>query len=217
MSRSVKGTRGPVSPVSSYDREGGRPLAITPPWVPAGKPRKSQLRETVETVVGAVLLAAFIMVFVARAFTVDGPSMLPTLRSGERLLVDKITYRFRSPEHGDVIVFRYPSDTRQHFIKRVVGLPGDLILIRNGVLLVNGVVVEEDYTSGPTLGNFGPYVVEPNSYFVLGDNRNNSEDSRSRRVGAVPRELIIGRALLRYWPLPRAGLIEPASVVWASP
>lgn len=178
---------------------------------------KTMLREFGETMVGALVLAAIIVLFVARAFTVDGPSMLPTLQTGERLLIDKITYRIREPRRGDVIVFRYPSDPRQYYIKRVVGLPGDDVHITGGLLYINGSVIHEEYTSGPIQREYGPYTVPNGSYFVLGDNRNNSEDSRSRGVGAVPRDLIVGRALMRFWPLPRTGLIDSEPVAWASP
>lgn len=170
---------------------------------PRQKPTKSPLREYVETLVGAAVLAVLIMTFVARAFTVDGPSMLPTLEDGQRLLVDRLTYRFREPERGDVVVFRYPANPSQHFIKRIIGVPGDEVFISRGTVFVNGVALEEDYVNGPmfTSRAFGPIVVEPDTYFVLGDNRNNSEDSRDRRVGLVPRGHIVGRALWRYWPI----------------
>jgi len=162
----------------------------------------------VETLVGAAILALFIMTFVARAFTVDGPSMLPTLEDGQRLLVDRLTYRFQDPQRGDVVVFRYPANPRQHFIKRIIAIPGDEVLISRGTVYVNGVALEEPYIAGPMFGSFGPVVVPPDSYFVLGDNRNNSEDSRDRRVGFVPRDHIIGRAIWRYWPLQDMSIIR---------
>lgn len=182
-----------------------KPIAGKPPW-----------REYVETVGGAVLLAVFIMVFIARAFTVDGPSMLPTLHSGERLLIDKLTYRFRDPQRGEIVVFRYPADPSHHFIKRVIGVPGDRIDIRGGVVYVNGVALEESYTNSPTLGRFTSGIVPADHYFVLGDNRNNSQDSRSPLVGYVPRKLITGRALVRYWPVTRAGLLAEPNVAQAA-
>lgn len=178
---------------------------------------KSVFRELGETLLTAASLAILILLFVARAFTVDGPSMQPTLQSGERLLIDKISYYFREPTYGDVIVFRYPADPSQYYIKRVVGLPGDVIAISKGLLYVNGKPIVEEYINGPTFGAFGPYTVPEGHYFVLGDNRNNSEDSRSSRVGPIPRELIVGRAAVRYWPLPRTGLIDSEGVAWASP
>lgn len=170
---------------------------------PRQQPAKSPLREYVETLVGAAILAVLIMTFVARAFTVDGPSMLPTLEHGQRLLVDRLTYRFREPERGDVVVFRYPANPSEHFIKRIIGVPGDEVFIARGTVYINGVALEEDYVNGPMFTGrpFGPVVVQPDTYFVLGDNRNNSEDSRDRRVGLVPRKNIVGRALWRYWPI----------------
>jgi len=178
--------------------------------------RKPVWREYLETVAGAVVLAVFIMVFIARTFTVDGPSMLPTLHSGERLLVDKLTYRFRDPERGEIIVFRYPADPSHHFIKRVIGLPGDHVEIRGGKVYINGVALEETYTSSPTFGRFTSGVVPEGHYFVLGDNRNNSQDSRSPLVGYVPRNLIVGRALLRYWPINRAVVFTAPQVAQAA-
>lgn len=188
-------------------------MEITPSKPIYGKP---VWREYVETVGGAVVLAVFIMVFIARAFTVDGPSMLPTLHSGERLLIDKLTYRFREPHRGEIVVFRYPADPSHHFIKRVIGLPGDRIDIRGGVVYVNGVALDEEYTSSPTYGRFTSGVVPDGHYFVLGDNRNNSQDSRSPLVGYVPKKLITGRALVRYWPVNRVSLLGEGNVAEAS-
>ncbi|MGI6542570.1 MAG: signal peptidase I [Limnochordia bacterium] len=177
---------------------------------------KSEFGEYLSTLLGAVFLAVFVILFIARAFTVEGPSMLPTLHTGERLLIDKVTYRLRTPRRGEVIVFRYPADPEQYFIKRVIGLPGDTVVIRGGKVYVNDQCLEEDYVTSPILGEFGPYMVPEQSYFVLGDNRNNSEDSRSERVGYVSDELIIGRAIWRYWPITRVGHIADSPVL-ASP
>ncbi|HEY8486098.1 MAG TPA: signal peptidase I [Limnochordales bacterium] len=164
--------------------------------------------ETFKTLVGAAVLALLIMTFVARAFTVDGPSMLPTLHDGERLMVDKLSYRFREPQRGEIVVFRYPANPREHFIKRVIGLPGDVVEIRGGHVYVNGVALEEPYLTSPTWGQFGPVRVPAGRYFVLGDNRNNSEDSRYPQVGFVPRALLEGRALWRFWPPSRVGVLR---------
>lgn len=175
---------------------------------------KSKLRETVETLVGAVVLAVFIMVFVAQAFTIDGPSMQPTFVSGERILADKLSYRFRDPRRGEVVVFDPPIES-DYYIKRIIGVPGDEILIRQGKLYVNGLLASDDYTTGPIPRDFGPIVVPEDSYFVLGDNRINSKDSRDASVGMVPKHAIIGRVILRYWPLSRTGIIQPATVIAA--
>ncbi len=178
------------------------------------RPGKSTLRETVETLIGAVVLAIFIIVFVAQAFTVEGPSMEPTFVTGERILADKLTYRFRDPRRGEVVVFDPPMES-DYYIKRIIGIPGDEILIRNGKLYVNGLLAADDYTTGPIPRDYGPVVVPENSYFVLGDNRINSKDSRDASVGMVPRSAIIGRVILRYWPLARTGIIQSETVIAA--
>ncbi|HHW13923.1 MAG TPA: signal peptidase I [Firmicutes bacterium] len=174
----------------------------------AVKATKSVLQEYVEAIVMAVVLAAFIMTFIARSFSVEGHSMEPTLHNGERLLVDELTYRFRDPARGEIVVLRFPADPRMRFIKRVIGVPGDTILLQNGRVYLNGRPLEEGYIAEPVAGDFGPYVVPPGSYFVLGDNRNHSEDSRFQAVGYVPKRLIVGRAILRYWPPTRIGIVR---------
>jgi signal peptidase I len=173
---------------------------------------KSQLRELVETLGSAIIIAAFIMIFIARAYTVNGDSMLPTLHHGERLLVDKISYRFVEPSRGEIIVFKNPSNPSEQFVKRVIGLPGDKVAIIQGVVYINDQPIEEDYTLAPARIGFAPQIVPEGTYFVLGDNRNNSEDSRFSRVGFLPRELIIGRAIWRYWPLDRISLMPRPAV-----
>lgn len=170
---------------------------------------KSELREYLEAFAIAIGLAIFIIIFIAQSFLVQGSSMFPTFDDGERLLVDKLTYRFREPSHGEVVVFQYPADRQRRFIKRIVGVPGDEIRIANWTVYVNGQPLEEtDYTNGPTYSNFGPVIVPEDTYFVLGDNRNLSEDSRNPKVGFVPRDHIIGRALVVYWPIADAGLVQ---------
>lgn len=172
------------------------------------RPARPAWRPFVETVLGAIALALFIMAFVARAFTVDGPSMFPTLSSGERLLVEKLTYRLRDPVRGEIVVFKPPSDPSHYLVKRVIGEPGDTVEIRNGRIVVNGVVLDEPYARARIYGRSAVYQVPEGHYFVLGDNRNNSQDSRSPRVGFIPRRAIVGRAVVRYWPLDRVTLFR---------
>jgi signal peptidase I len=174
---------------------------------PEIRKQKSQVRELLETVGSAVLIAAFIMIFIARAYTVNGDSMLPTLQHGERLLVDKISYRFVEPSRGEIIVFKNPSDTSEQFVKRVIGLPGDKVAITQGVVYINDQPIEENYTFAPARVGFASQVVPEGTYFVLGDNRNNSEDSRFGRVGFLPCNLVVGRAIWRYWPLTQMDII----------
>lgn len=174
---------------------------------------KSEIREYAESLVIAVVLALFIIFFIAQSFLVQGDSMEPSLHDGERLLVDKVTYRFRPPERGEIIVFSFPKDPRRKFIKRVIGVPGDVIEIRNRTLFINGVPIEEEYIRGPMYQPYGPITVPEGTVWVLGDNRNNSEDSRFPDVGPVPLDLVVGRALLVYWPLNKAGLISVPKVL----
>ncbi|HEY8496808.1 MAG TPA: signal peptidase I [Limnochordales bacterium] len=174
---------------------------------------KARIREYVEALVIAGALAGFIITFVAQSFLVQGSSMEPTLVDGQRLLVDKITYRLREPRRGEIIVFHYPADPRRKFIKRVIGLPGDEVLIAGQRLILNGRPVEEPYVLGPMRGVFGPMTVPPGHVFVLGDNRNNSDDSRYPDVGPVPMELVVGLARLAYWPPGRVGLVRTPTVL----
>jgi signal peptidase I len=156
----------------------------------------------------AVLFCFFLVTFVGQAFRVQGTSMLPLLEDGERILVNKLVYRFRPIERGDVVVFYYPRDPSVSFIKRVVGLPGDVVELRLGQLLVNGKPVSETYIAprfrdGET---YPPVEVKKGYYYVLGDHRNSSNDSRM--WGEVPEKYIYGRAEARFWPLAKMGLVH---------
>jgi signal peptidase I len=156
----------------------------------------------------AVLFCFFLITFVAQAFRVQGTSMLPLLHDGERIVVNKFLYRFHAIDRGDVVVFWYPRDPSVSFIKRVVGLPGDLVEIRRGFLYVNGMRMQEDYLQ-PAFrdsDSFPPREVARGFYFVLGDHRNSSNDSRN--WGEVPEKYIYGKAFLRFWPLSKTGFIR---------
>lgn len=174
---------------------------------------KSPLREWVEAIVGAVILTAFIITFIAQSFVVQGTSMMPTLQNNQRLLVDKLSYRFSEPSHGDIIVFRYPANPKDEFIKRVIAVPGDSVAIIEGRLYVNGQLIEEEYIAEITRRGFSFQIVPEGHYFVLGDNRNNSLDSRDLRVGFVPRKNIVGRAIWSYWPLSKLQIIRAPEVL----
>jgi signal peptidase I len=156
----------------------------------------------------AVLFCFFLIAFVAQAFRVQGTSMEPLLLDGERIVVNKFIYRFQPIERGDVVVFWYPRDPSVSFIKRVVGLPGDLVEIRSGQLLVNGLPAPEIYlpASFHDADSFPPTEVRKGYYFVLGDHRRSSNDSRS--WGEVPEKYIYGRAVFRFWPFDRVGPIR---------
>jgi len=156
-------------------------------------------REWIRPLGGAVVLALFIIVFVAQSFKVDGASMENTLVHGERLMVDKLTYRFREPRRGEIIVLNVPG---ARFIKRIIAVGGDTIEERDGVIFVNGTAVDEPYVDNKTRMNWGPYLVPEGHVWVMGDNRPRSNDSRGT-VGFLPVENIVGRAIFRYWPLNR--------------
>jgi signal peptidase I len=159
-------------------------------------PRRSNLlREIIET----VLLTAIIFLIVNTAtgrFRIEGQSMEPNLHDGEYVLIDKVSYALHPPERGDVIVFVRPGE--KDYIKRVIGLPGDTVEVRGGQVIVNGIVLDEPYLNQPMNTNVTARQVEPGHYFVMGDNRNNSSDSRS--FGPIPANSIVGRAWLVYWP-----------------
>lgn len=173
---------------------------------------KPMIREYIEALLIAVVLAGLIIAFVAQSFLVHGSSMEPTLAEGQRLLVDKITYRLRPPERGEIIVFHYPADPKRKFIKRVIGLPGDVVQIYGHRLYLNGKPIDEPYIAGPIFDSFGPMTVPEGHVFVLGDNRNNSDDSRFPDVGPVPLDMIVGVARVVYWPLTHIELVRVPSV-----
>ena len=156
----------------------------------------------------AVLFCFFLIAFVAQAFRVQGTSMEPQLRDGERIVVNKFIYRFQKIERGDVVVFWYPRDPSVSFIKRVVALPGDLVEVRAGQLLVNGLPVQESYLPAGfrDADSYPPTEVRKGYYFVLGDHRRSSNDSRT--WGEVPEKYIYGRAVFRFWPFDRLGPIH---------
>jgi len=167
---------------------------------------KSQIRELLEVVVVSVAIAAFLITFIVQAFFIPSRSMQPTLEPGDRILVNKFIYRFHEPQRGDVIVFKFPLDPSRDFIKRVIGLPNDKIEIKEGILYINDKEQKEPYLAEFFPGNYGPYHVPPHNLFVLGDNRGNSEDSRF--WGALPRENVVGQAMVIYWPFTRATIIK---------
>jgi signal peptidase I len=166
------------------------------------------LWELVHDLSVAVLFCFFLITFVAQAFRVQGTSMLPLLEDGERIIVNKFIYRFQPIDRGDVVVFWYPKDPSVSFIKRVVGVPGDMVELRSGLLYVNGRRIEEQYlrpqfNDGET---HTPIEVSKGYYYVLGDHRNSSNDSRN--WGEVPEKYIYGKAVFRFWPLNKLGLIR---------
>lgn len=167
------------------------------------------LREMAETVVLAIVIFLVIRVGVQN-YRIEGQSMEPNFHNGEYLLVNKLAYRLGSFERGDVIVFHYPNDPTKDYIKRVVGLPGDTVEIRDARLFVNNIAVEEPYAHMPMMRDAPPTLVEPDHLYVLGDNRPASADTRS--WGLLDQELVIGQAWLTIYPLDLFGLVAHPSL-----
>lgn len=163
-------------------------------------------------VVGLLLAVTFVLLnFVGQRVSVDGNSMLPMLSNGDQLLVDKISYRFAEPERYDIVVFELKDDPSTHYIKRVIGLPGETVQILDGVIYIDGQVVEESYgreVMQDAKRASDPIVLGEDEYFVLGDNRNDSKDSRSSEVGNVNRSQLMGKAFVRIWPISQIGILR---------
>jgi signal peptidase I len=164
-------------------------------------------RELLETVLPAILIALLINVFIGQATRVEGLSMEPNLHSDQRLVVEKVSYRFSGPQRFDIVVLKLPSQGDELLIKRVVGLPGETVEIRDGGVFINGEALDEPYISDETRPGRNDHItVPPLHVYVLGDNRNHSNDSRS--FGPVPIENVVGRAWISYWPPEELGLIH---------
>lgn len=171
-------------------------------------------RETIETIVWAFVLAMIIRAFIVQAFWIPSGSMIPTLEIGDRVLVAKFWKWIAEPARGSLYVFRYPRDRDRDFVKRVIALPGDTVDIRDGVVYVNGSALDEPYVknhdrftlnAGPNrIFKSAPFTVPDGHYFMLGDNRPNSQDGRF--WGFVPDDDIHGPVFFRYWPLTRLGI-----------
>jgi signal peptidase I len=172
----------------------------------------SYVVDTVETVLLALILFFGINAVSARV-RVENISMKPTLQPGEFVLVNKIAYKIGKPQVGDIIVFHYPRDPAEDYIKRVIGLPGDTVTVGNGKVAVDGKVLDEPYIAAPPAYS-GSWVIPADQLFVLGDNRNQSSDSHS--WGYVPMNLVVGKALFVYWPLQQFQIIDHPNLVAAA-
>jgi signal peptidase I len=167
-----------------------------------------ELKSWFRDILFAFAIAIFIVIFVVQPVKVEGTSMQPRLVDQERIFVNRFIYRFKDVQRSDVVVFWYPKDRSKSFIKRVLGIPGDEVEIRRGVVYVNGIHVPEPYLK-PEFQDYRSFrnmIVPPGQYFVLGDHRNSSNDSRN--WGFVERQLIYGKAIFSYWPVSRVGPVE---------
>ena len=179
---------------------------------------RNRLRWLTDSII-LILVVLLITRFTVQNFHIQGQSMEPTLHDQEFILVDKVAYLLRPPARGDVIVFQFPRDPQEDLVKRIIAVPGDVISVINQAVIVNGVTLHEPYINKDD--PYNPYpsfrnrIIEPDEYFVMGDNRGDSDDSRD--WGLVPRQNIIGRVAAVYWPTNanNFGLLPDASSVFA--
>jgi signal peptidase I len=189
------------------------PLAEQPSAPPVAPARaKSAVITTIawlRDLMLSVLIAMLIILFLYRPVRVEGTSMMPSLYDQERLFINQFSYKFGGDIHrGDTVVFWFPGDTTKSYIKRVIGIPGDTVAIRSGTVILNGKALEEPYVPPDYRDEMSlpEQKVPPNSYFVLGDHRISSSDSRM--WGDVPRKYFYGKAVFVFWPMERAGAIH---------
>ena len=159
--------------------------------------QKSIVREWLEVIVVAFMLALVVQTYVVKPFKIPSGSMENTLQVGDMIFVNRFLFTFEPPQRGDVVVFKYPENPNQDFVKRLIGLSGETVAISDGKVLINGVEIDEPYIKEPPDDNFGSVIIPQDSYLMLGDNRNNSRDSRY--WGFLPKSMIKGKAFLIYW------------------
>ena len=174
---------------------------------------KSIFKEILDWVIyiGIILLFTYLIItYVGVRTRVSGQSMQPTLHDGDNLLVDKLTYRFRDPKRYEIVVFPYKYEENTYYIKRIIGLPGETVQVKNGEVYIDGEILGEDY-GAEAMEDAGiasePIELGTDEYFVLGDNRNHSSDSRDPSVGVLRREDLIGRAWIRIYPFDEMGFV----------
>ena len=159
-----------------------------------------EVAEWVFSIVIAVALALLIHNFVFQIVRVDGPSMEPTLYTDERMAVTRFSFYFNSPQRGDIVVTKFPNDNR-NYVKRVIGLPGETLEIKDRKLYIDGVVLEEPYIKEEIYADYGPITIPEGKYMVMGDNRNDSRDSRYISIGPLEEKMIVGKSQYVVWPL----------------
>jgi signal peptidase I len=178
------------------------------PTVPTAAQRLAQIREEivawVKTLFSAAVYAVLIVTFGFQVARVEGQSMAPTLEDQDRLIVNKLVYRIGDPRRGDIVMLYYPLNPEKSFVKRVIAEEGDTVRIVDGRVYVNDIPLKDDYVPSEfrSHDDWGPQVIPEGYYFVMGDHRNNSSDSR--HWGMVPKKYIIGKVQLRWWPVPAA-------------
>ena len=196
--------------ISMTSEKTAEPLTVD---VQPSPPRWRAWWENIQILIIALILALLIRVFVAEPRYIPSDSMLPTLQIGDRLVVEKLSYRFRSPVFGEIVVFDPPKQLQiqgytkdQAFIKRIIGKPGQTVQVRNGTVFVDDQPLREPYIAAPPNYTLEPVTVPEHEFFVMGDNRNNSNDSHV--WGFLPQQNMIGRAWFRFYPFERLGFVK---------
>lgn len=175
--------------------------------------------EMVRVAIISLLIILPVRYFLIQPFYVKGASMEPNFFDHEYLIIDEIGYRFNTPQRGDIVVFKYPKDPKQYFIKRVIGLPGEKIKVQNNAIYINGTKLNETYLPATTetllpLRGYGDITLATDEYFLLGDNREQSLDSRI--FGPVQRDFIVGRTWIRGWPFNRVTVFDRPNYQWSN-
>ncbi len=171
-----------------------------------------EVLEWVGTILTALVITLFINFCILINARVPSGSMENTIMTGDRLFGNRLAYVFSEPQRGDIVIFHFPDNERELYIKRLIGLPGETVEIKNGGVYINGILLEERYLSVTTAGEFGPYEVPEGHYFMMGDNRNNSADSRFWQNTYLEKSKIVGKAFVRYYP--SFTLIKGANYDW---
>ena len=175
------------------------PIAVPGRWLAAWR---ADFMEWVSTLAQATVYATLVVTFVMQVARVEGQSMAPTLADQDRLIVNKLSYRFTSPQRGDIVMLYYPPDPDKSYVKRVIAEAGDAVRVVDGRVYVNDVALRDDFVPAEYRGHddWGPQVIPAGHYFVMGDHRNGSSDSR--HWGFVPKKYIVGKVQVRWWPVP---------------
>lgn len=170
----------------------------------------AEILDYLKTIVIVVVVVLLLNQFVLINARIPSESMQNTIMVGDQIFGNRLAYRNSDPERFDIVIFRYPDDPDQLFIKRVIGLPGETVEIKDGKVYINGsdTPLDDSFCPETPIGDFGPYEVPEDSYFMLGDNRNWSKDSRFWENTYVHEDAILGKAVLRYWPLNKIGVVE---------
>ncbi len=180
-------------------------LTLTTHFCDAAKRRSLAVSQGEQALLG-VLLAVATTLFVMQGFCVSGACMQPHLYTGERVLANKLSYHLGEPRRGEIVIFEYPKDRTQIYVKRVIGLPGETVAIHSGDVFINGRRLAEPYKTYEAHGDMAPRTVPSGQYFVMGDNRDVSDDSRY--WGDLPRTDVIGEVVACYWPLSRCQVLR---------